>query len=334
VLEMFHIDWSGWEAGTVRVNHDGTVTVFSGVIAVGQGIETTLTQIVADRLGVPMELVGVELGDTATTPYSDLTSQASRSLTLAGGALMKAAARMRDRMHKLAAAYLRTDAAQVTRDGLLFRTAGSEDTITWREVAFRGWKGWGRADPERIQLEETVDFDPPAITYAYSAHGASVAVDLETGEIDVEDYWSVNDSGVLVNPLVAEGQIVGGVAQGLGIALLEEAVSDPASGRPLATALTDYILPAAPDLPRISVEHRCTPSEVIPGGFKGLGEGGAIPSPATIVNAVADAVPEIADQLAATPLSPFRVWSALAAAKVRPGVVTQPASSRTQGSQS
>jgi aerobic carbon-monoxide dehydrogenase large subunit len=319
LLEVFGIDWSGWESARLRVNHDGTVTVFSGVISVGQGIETTLAQIAADRLGVPMEWITVELGDTATAPYSDLTSQASRSLVLAGTALSRAADRMRERMRLLAARALDADPDDVTLDGETFRAAGREETVGWPAVAARGWKGWGRPDHEQIQLEETVDFDPPAMTFAYSAHGAAVAVDLETGGTVVEDYWTVNDSGVLVNPLIAAGQITGGVAQGLGVALLEEAVYDPVTGTPLTTGYADYVLPTIGDVPPVTIEDRVTPSSVIPGGFKGLGEGGAIPPPATVANAVADAVPAIAELLTATPLSPARVWAALETAKADRG---------------
>ncbi|MFF3066822.1 xanthine dehydrogenase family protein molybdopterin-binding subunit [Kitasatospora sp. NPDC057936] len=315
LLELFRIDWAGWESARVRVNQDGTVTVFAGVIPVGQGIETTLAQIVADRLGVPLDWIAVELGDTATAPYSDLTSQASRSVTLAGGALVRAAGRMRERMHALAAAHLGAPPDEVVLDGAQFRWPAGNATTAWSEVAARGWRGWGRPDPDRIRLEESVDFDPPAITYSYSAHGAAVAVDLETAEVTVEDYWTVNDSGVLVNPAIADGQIVGGVVQGLGIALVEEAVHDPATGRPLATGFTDYVLPVCADVPPVTVEHRCTPSTVIPGGFKGLGEGGVIPAPATVAGAVAAAVPHIAHRLTATPLKPERIWAALSEAK-------------------
>jgi carbon-monoxide dehydrogenase large subunit len=315
LLEAFGIDWSGWESVRLRVNHDGTVVVFSGVVGIGQGIETALAQITADRLDVPLESVTVELGDTATSPYSDLSSQASRSLTLAGGALVRACDRMRERMAALAAGCLGADPADITRDGPVFRVAGRETTATWAEVASRGWKGWGRPDPDRIQLEESVDFDPPALTFSYSAHGAAVAVDTETGRIAVEDYWTVNDSGVVVNPLIAVGQVVGGVAQGLGIALLEEALHDPVTGRPLTTGFGDYTLPSSGDVPPVTVEERTTPSEVTPGGFKGLGEGGAILPPAVVANAVADALPETGEALTSSPLTPFRIWSALRAAK-------------------
>ncbi|MET8756366.1 xanthine dehydrogenase family protein molybdopterin-binding subunit [Lentzea sp. NPDC004782] len=309
LLEMFAIDMAGWESARVRVNEDGTVTVFAGVISIGQGVETALAQIVAEQMGVPLDWVSVQLGDTATSPYSNLTSQASRSVTLAGGALMHAGERMRARMHALAAAHLGVAVEDVKLDGAVFRS--SERETTWREVAHRGWMGWGRPDPDRIQLEEVVDFDPPAITFAHAAHGAAVAVDLDTGTVTVEDYWSVNDSGVLVNPRIADGQIVGGIAQGLGIALHEQVLFDDATGAPLTTTFADYHLPRSKDVPDVVVEHRVTPSAHNPGGFKGLGEGGTMLPPATVANAVANAVPEIAGSLTVTPLTPQRVWELL-----------------------
>jgi carbon-monoxide dehydrogenase large subunit len=283
------------------------------VVSIGQGIETALAQIAADQLGVPLDRIAVQLGDTATAPYSNLTSQASRSVALAGAALTRAAGRMSQRMHALAAAHLRVGVEDVKLDGDVFRASSTQTTATWREVAHRGWMGWGRPDPDRIELEETVDFDPPAITYSYAAHGAAVAVDLDTGTITVEDYWSVNDSGVLVNPRIADGQIVGGIVQGLGIALHEQALVDGATGQPLTGTFVDYHLPQSGDAPDVLVEHRSTPSAHNPGGFKGLGEGGTMLPPATVANAVADAVPEIAAGLTATPLTPERIWQLLEA---------------------
>jgi carbon-monoxide dehydrogenase large subunit len=312
LIEMFHIAWSGWESGRVRVNEDGSVTVSSGVMSVGQGIETALAQIVADGLSVPIDWVRVHLGDTATSSYSDLSSQASRSVTLAGGALVQAAARMRERMRGLAAQALGVPADGVTWDGDVFRDGAGGTTVTWREVAHRGWMGWGRSEVDRIQLEEVVDFDPPAITYAYSVAGAVVVAEIDTGQVSVESYWSVNDSGVLVNPMIADGQIAGGIVQGLGIALLEEIRHDPETGQPLSTTLFDYLLPLSSDVPDLRIEHRCTPSTVIPGGFKGLGEGGCIPAPAAIGNALAAAIPEIAADIVTTPLAPAVLWESLA----------------------
>jgi carbon-monoxide dehydrogenase large subunit len=309
LLEMFNIHWSGWESSTIRVNEDGSVTVFSGATSVGQGIETSLSQIAAERLGVPLEWVSVQLGDTATSPYSNMASQASRGLTLAGGALWGAAERLRERMHALAAAYLESDPAEVTyADGEFHTGAGA--TIPWRDVAHRGWMGWRRRPDDPIRLEETVEYDPASITFGYATHAAQVAVDLDTGKVSVEDYWVVHDSGVVVNPLVADGQIIGGVAMGLGSALHEEATFDD-QGQPTATTYLDYVVPVSEDMPDIVLDHIVTPSQLTPGGFKGLGESGTIPPPAAIANAVAAAVPEIAEQLVTLPLSPTRVWDLL-----------------------
>ncbi|GAB7002592.1 xanthine dehydrogenase family protein molybdopterin-binding subunit [Nocardioides sp. AN3] len=312
LLELYHIHWSGYETSTIRVNEDGTVTVFSGATSIGQGIETSLAQVAAERLGVPLEWVRVQLGDTLTSPYSNMGSQASRGLALAGGALWKAAATLRERMHALASAYLEASPEDVTFSEGEFRSAAGT-TIAWREVAHRGWMGWRRRADDVIRLEETVEYDPASITFGYATHAAQVAVDLDTGKVDIEDYWVVHDSGVVVNPLVGDGQIIGGVAMGIGAALLEESTFSP-DGQPTATTYLDYIVPISEDVPDLVLDHIVTPSELTPGGFKGIGESGTIPPPAAIANAVAAAVPEIAAQVVAIPLSPTRVWSMLDAA--------------------
>ncbi|MBN9747990.1 carbon monoxide dehydrogenase [Amycolatopsis sp. A1MSW2902] len=314
LLEMFHIHWSGYETSTIRVNEDGTVTVFSGVTNVGQGIDTALTQVAAERLGVPCDWIRVRLGDTAVTPYSNIGSQASRALALAGGALWNAADKLAHRMRALAAGYLDAAPEQVRLDGDTFRAEGGA-SMPWREVAHRGWLGWGRGEATAIRLEETVEFDPASITFGYATHGAQVAVDLDTGQTKVEDYWIVHDSGVIVNPAVAEGQMLGGFAMGLGSALHEQVTYDP-NGQPTATTYLDYLVPLSEDVPDVVLEHVETPSGLIPGGFKGLGESGTIPPPAAIGNAVAAAVPEIAERITTTPLHPSRVWSWLDDAKL------------------
>ncbi|MGW5049924.1 xanthine dehydrogenase family protein molybdopterin-binding subunit [Actinokineospora sp. NPDC004072] len=297
---------AGWESARVRVNEDGTVTAAAGVTALGQGVETALAQITAEHLAVPLEWVRVRLGDTASTPRSDLAAQASRSIVLAGGALVRAADRMRRRMAELAAAAL--DVEAVDWDGSHFHAG--ERRIAWAEVAELGWLGWAREAGGTIRLEEQADFDPPSEAFSYAVHGAAVAVDLDTGRVSVEDYWAVSDSGVLVNPGIAEGQIAGGIAQGIGVALREDADPGP-GGVPRVSGWQDYLLPTADDVPRLRLEHRQTPSPHVPGGFKGLGESGVIPAPAAVGNAVAAAVPEIAAGLVATPFTPLRVWELL-----------------------
>lgn len=312
LLELYNIHWSGWESSTIRINEDGTITVHSGVTSFGQGIETALAQVAAERLGVPLSWVHVQLGDTLTSGYSNMASQASRGLPLAGGALWNAAEKLRERMHALASAYLEVAPEEVKYSDGQFRT-DSGTTITWREVAHRGWMGWRRRAEDPIRLEETYEYDPPSITFGYATHAAQVAVDLDTGKVSVEDYWVVHDSGVVVNPLIADGQTIGGVAMGIGSALLEEATFT-ADGQPTATTYLDYVVPLSEDVPDLVLDHIVTPSEITPGGFKGLGESGTIPPPAAIANAIAAAVPEIASGVVAIPLSPTRVWTMLDAA--------------------
>ncbi|MGD9530924.1 xanthine dehydrogenase family protein molybdopterin-binding subunit [Pseudonocardia sp.] len=308
--EMFGIQWSSYDSTRIRVNEDGTVTVHSGLTGIGQGIETALAQIAAERLGVPLDWVSVDLGDTAVSPYSNMASQASRGVPIGGGALWEAADRLRLRMRALAAAFLTVPVPDdVTFDNGVFR-APDGSTATWQQIAHRGWMGWGRDPKGPIALEELEEFDPPSITYGYATHGAQVAVDLDTGTVTVEDYWLTHDAGVVVNPLIAEGQIAGGVAMGIGAALLEQVAYSP-EGQPITATYLDYLLPMSEDVPDVAQDHLVTPSEIIPGGFKGLGESGIIPPPAAIANAVAAAVPEIADKLVAIPLSPSRMWTML-----------------------
>lgn len=277
LLEMYHIHWSGWESSTIRINEDGTVTVFSGVTSVGQGIETALAQVAADRLGVPLEWISIQLGDTATATYSNIASQASRALTLAGGALWQAADRLRTRVWAMAATFLDVDVTDLRLEGATFHTRDGR-SISWREVAHCGWMGWGRGESSQIRLEETEDYDPASITFGYTTHGAQVAVDLDTGKIVVEGYWLVHDSGVVVNPLIAEGQLTGGVAMGLGGALLEQATFSP-EGQPTATTYLDYVLPLSEDLPDIEIEHVVTPAQSPQVGSRALARAGPYPHP-------------------------------------------------------
>ncbi|WP_168701211.1 xanthine dehydrogenase family protein molybdopterin-binding subunit [Gordonia paraffinivorans] len=310
LTEIYGIHWSTWDSSKIRINEDGSVTVFSGLTSIGQGVETAFAQLAAEVLGVPLEKVSVQLGDTAVSPFANMASQASRALTIGGPALVDAATRLRERMQVLAANTLKTEPDNVVFDGEVFSTKDGSASATWQQVAHRGWMGWGRGDSDKIALEELGEYDPPSITYGYATHAAQVAVDLDTGKVDVEAYWLVHDAGVLVNPLIVEGQIAGGVAMGFGTALLEEVVYSDA-GQPLTTTYLDYLLPASEDVPDIEMEHTVHPSAITPGGFKGVGESGTIPAPAAIANAVANAVPEIAENLVSLPMSPSRVWTLL-----------------------
>ncbi|MEU6785836.1 xanthine dehydrogenase family protein molybdopterin-binding subunit [Nonomuraea angiospora] len=302
------IQAGGYESVFLRMEQDASVVVSSGVVSIGQGIETALAQLAADRVGVPIERVRVVLGDTAATPYSSVGSIASRSLVVGGGALTRAAERLRGKLVALAAHRLEAapDDLEIA-DGVVRVKGDPAASLTLRELATSAWRGWDLPDGVEPGLEERVSYDPDAYTFAYGAHAAAVAVDPETGAVEVERYWVVNDAGVLVNPAVVEGQIRGGVVQGIGQALTEEIVYTP-EGQPI----TDYFLPTTREVPDIEVVMLETPSPLTPGGMKGVGESGTIGPPAAIANAVAAALPEIAGRVTDVPLTPYSLWSLLA----------------------
>jgi len=312
-LVGFHL--GGYETAVVRVEPDGSVTVSSGVMGMGQGIETGLAQLAADHLGIGIERVHVRLGDTMSAPYSATGSIASRSMTVGGGAVVTASRGLRDRIQRIAAHQIEIAPSdlELVRDAQgrdVFRPKGQPDvTVTWEQVAESAWLNWDVPDDgDEIGLEERYAYNPDDISYAYATHAVAVAVDVETGLVSLEGYWVTHDSGVLVNPQICDGQVLGGIAQGIGIALYEGMVWGE-GGQPQTTTYLDYVLPLSVDVPDVEIEHLITPSPFVPGGMKGLGEGGTIASPAAIGNAVADAIPEIAGALLETPLSPDRLWT-------------------------
>ncbi|MGV9599354.1 xanthine dehydrogenase family protein molybdopterin-binding subunit [Streptosporangium sandarakinum] len=297
----------GFETAIVRMEPDASLVVHAGVAGMGQGIETTLAQLAADGVGVPLDRVQVVLGDTAATPYSSIGSIASRSLVVGGGALNRAARLLRDRIVAIAAHQLEVSGDDLEIDDGAVRVKGDPASCrTLREIALSAWRGWDLPEGVPPGLEERVTHDPADYTYAYGAHAAAVAVDVETGAVEIEGYWVVGDSGTLVNPAIVEGQLRGAIAQGIGMALTEE-VAYSADGQPAA----DYFPPTAREVPDIEVVLTQTPSPITPGGMKGVGEAGTIGPPAAIGNAVAAAVPEIAAGVAATPLTSQAVWSLL-----------------------
>ncbi|TDD14457.1 xanthine dehydrogenase family protein molybdopterin-binding subunit [Nonomuraea diastatica] len=306
-LKASGIQAGGYETAILRMEQDASVVVSSGVVSIGQGIETALAQVAADRMGVPIDRVRVVLGDTAATPYSSVGSVGSRSLAIGGGALTQAAARLRDKLVAIAAHRLEAAPDDLEVAGEAVRVKGDpQSSVTLRELATAAWRGWDLPDGVTPGLEERVSYDPKAYTFAYGAHAAAVAVDPETGKVELEGYWVVNDSGVLVNPTLVEGQIRGGVVQGIGMALTEEIVYSE-DGQPI----TDYLLPTTREVPDIEVVMTQTPSPLTPGGMKGVGESGTIGPPAAIANAVAAALPEIADKITDVPLTPAALWSLL-----------------------
>ena len=290
----------GFENAVVRMEPDGSVVVHTGLAGMGQGIETTLAQVAADELGVPLDHVRVVLGDTAVTPYSPIGSIASRSLAVGGGALIRAATALRDKLFTIAAHRLEVATGDLEiADGTVRVHGVPGAAVGLADLATSAWRGWDLPDGVRPGLEEQATYDPPAYLYSSGAHAAAVAVDPQTGAVEIEGYWVVNDSGILVNPAIVDGQICGGVVQGIGMALYEQVIYSP-DGQPSAV----YDLPTAVEAPDIDIVHQQTPSPVTPGGTKGVGESGTISSPAAVGNAIATALPEIADRITATPLTP------------------------------
>ncbi len=297
----------GFENAVVRMEPDASVVVHTGLTGMGQGIETTLAQLAADELGVPLDRVRVVLGDTAATPYSPIGSIASRSLAVGGGALVHAATALRDKLFAIAAHRLEVATGDLEiADGTVRVHGVPGASVDLAELALSAWRGWDLPDGVRPGLEEQATYDPPAYVYSSGAHAAAVAVDPGTGAVEIEGYWVVNDSGNLVNPAIVDGQLRGGVVQGIGMALYEQVVFS-ADGQPTAT----YDLPTAVEVPDIGIVHQRTPSPVTPGGTKGVGESGTISSPAAVGNAIAAALPEIADRITATPLTPQALRRAL-----------------------
>lgn len=307
--EFLNFRLSGYEQAVVRMETDGTATVTTGTSPQGQGHETTFAQLAADALGLGVDDVRVVYGDTATTPYGSASAIASRSAAVGGGAIVRASKRLREKILRIGGALLEANPDDLElADGVVRAKDTPGVNVPFAELAEKAWLGWSLPAGETAGLEERDVHDPAGISYSYATHAAAVAVDVETGLIDVERLVVVHDCGTVINPMVVDGQVHGGVAQGIGNALLEEAVYDD-DGNPLTTTLMDYLLPSSGEVPDIEVVHLETPSPHNPAGIKGMGEGGTIGSVAAIGNAVADSIPEIAHLVTETPLTPQRVWT-------------------------
>ncbi len=301
---------SGQEGATVRLEPSGAVTALVGVTDQGQGTRTALAQIIADALQVPLKQVTVLAGDTAMVPYGGGT-WASRGMPIGGSATWLAARALADRVRRVAAALLEAHEADVVLHAGRAVVRGSDRGLALREIAravhFRSNELRG-LEPS---VEATVHYaNPEAWTFTNGAHLAVVEVDVETGWVRVLRYVTVDDCGRLVNPALVEGQIQGGVAQGIGAALMEHCVYD-AAGQLLTTTLMDYALPTAADVPVIECHHLETPAPALAGGFKGAGEAGVTGAAAAVLNAVNDALAPLGAALAELPLTPARVRAAV-----------------------
>jgi carbon-monoxide dehydrogenase large subunit len=300
---------NGWESCTLRVERTGTVTVLTGISPHGQGEETSFAQIVADGLGVRPEEVAVVHGDTATVPHG-IGSYGSRGLAVGGGALQRAVEQVVEKARRVAAYALECAPEDVERVGNRFGVRGvPERSLDLAEVARAAYLAIVLPSDVEPGLAASLLYHPENLTYTHGTHVCMVSVDRETGEVAIRRYVAVDDCGRVVSPLLVQGQVHGGLAQGIGQALYEEMRYD-ASGAPLTATLMDYAVLTAAAMPRVESLQTETPSPHNPLGAKGIGEAGAIAAPPTVVSAVCDALGvEHLDM----PLTPERLWRALAA---------------------
>jgi len=305
----------GYEQASVKLTADGEVEIHVGTFSHGQGHETTYAQVAYEILGVDFDKIKVVQGDTLHTPYSTST-WGSRSMVHGGGAVATACRLLAKRAAHIGAWLLQADAADAqVADGNVIAGASS---ITLRDVA-RAWYLQPQSLPPDVDtggLDVTAGYRAArdSGTFTYATHAAVVAVDPATGAIEILDYVVVEDGGVLVNPMIVDGQISGGTAQGIGTCLYEATPFD-AQGQPLASTLLDYLLPSTTEVPKIRILHMQTPSPYTEFGIKGLGEGGAIGPPAAIVSAVNDALRPLSVEVSDLPLTPERILSAIGLSK-------------------
>lgn len=305
----------GFEQATARVTPDGGLELRIGVHSHGQGMETSMAQVASEILGIDTDRINVIHGDTALTPYSTGT-WGSRSMVMAGGAVSSACEIIRERALAIGAHLLQTGKDKVELVG--GRIQGQGGSVGFADIA-QAWYKQPETLPADVApegLEVTAGYKPrvDSGTFSYATHAAIVAVDPDFGSVEILDYVVVEDGGTLVNPLIVDGQIIGGVAQGIGTALYEESPYS-ADGQPLASTFVDYIIPGPCEVPDIRIVHMETPSPFTAHGIKGIGEGGAIAPPAAIANAINDALRPLGAEVATTPVTPHRLLVAIAAAR-------------------
>jgi carbon-monoxide dehydrogenase large subunit len=303
-----------WESANVRVHLTGKVVVTTGCKPFGQGHETTMAQVVADELGVALEDVTVEHGDTLGTPFGYGT-YGSRSAAVGTVAVYNALQRIKAKSRRLAAHMLEADVDDVTfQNGRAFVVGSPETGKTIQEIALAAAVGYDLPEGEEPFLDDTSYYDPPNCTFPFGTHVAVVEVDPETGEVALKRYVAVDDVGRVINPLIVDGQVHGGIAQGVAQALWEGASYDE-NGQLQTASMTEYAVPKAEFFPTLEVERTETPTDVNPLGVKGAGETGTIASTPAVVNAVIDALAPLGITHIDMPLTPERVWRAIEQAK-------------------
>jgi aerobic carbon-monoxide dehydrogenase large subunit len=304
----------GWESAIVRVHSDGKVTLFAGSHSHGQGHEITFCQIAADRLGLPIEDLRLVEGDTDQVPFGNGTWGA-RSASVAGTAVYRAAGKVLDKARRFAAQLFECAEGDVDYARGVFRVRGTDRTIAFAEVADVAYHGAVLPPGCPPGLEVTEFYDPPDTNDPQAIHLAVVVVDPETGDVRLRALYAADDCGVVINPMIVEGQVHGGLAQGIGQALTERIVYDRASGQLLTASFLDYGMPRAGDLPAFRTTFIATPAPSNPLGVKGASESGAIGAPAAIGNAVIDALWHLGVRDITLPITSETVWRALREAR-------------------
>jgi aerobic carbon-monoxide dehydrogenase large subunit len=307
----------GWETVEIVMDPSGQVEARIGASPHGQGLATTLAQLVADTIGVLPTNVRVVHGDTDRTPYGWGTF-ASRSLVISGGAATLAARKMREKLRAIAGDLLEASRDDIVLEDGQARVTGTDRSVSIAVLARAAYHQSYRFKDLSPGLAESAHYDPPG-TFSNACHVAIVDVDVETGGVRLERFVAVEDAGRIINPLIADGQVHGGIAQGVGNALLEEIVYD-ALGNVLTATLADYLPPTAREVPPIELQHLETPAASSLTGAKGLGEGGAIGAPAAILNAINDALSPFAVSIDEMPATPQRIRAALRARDQQSGI--------------
>jgi carbon-monoxide dehydrogenase large subunit len=299
-----------WESANLKVHLTGKIILTMGTSPQGQGHETTYAQIIAHELGVPMEDVIVQHSDTQGTPFGYGT-YGSRTSSVGSTAAQKAASKVRDKARRYAAHMLEASVEDIEVDGANYRVKGSPDKVkTLQEIAFAIDLGFSMPEGMEPYLDETAYHDTPNCTWPFGTHIAVVEIDEETGKVDLVRYVAVDDVGKKINPMIVDGQLHGGIAQGVGQALWEGAIYSD-DGQLQTGSMLDYALPRASWLPELELDETVTPSPVNPLGVKGVGEAGAIASTAAVANAVIDALSPLGIRHLDMPYTAQTVWRAI-----------------------
>jgi carbon-monoxide dehydrogenase large subunit len=310
VLASLNYSAGGWETATVRVLPTCKVQVVTGSSPHGQGHETSWSMIVAEKLGISPDDVDVLHSDTAISP-TGLDTYGSRSLPVGGVAIAMACDKVIDKAKLIAAHQLEASADDLEYAGAAFSVKGSPDrSLPLAAIAFEAFTAHNLPDGLEPNLEAQVHYDPPNFSWPFGTHICVVEVDTETGGVDVLQYAAVDDCGVQINPMIVDGQVHGGIVQGLAQALFEEAVYD-SDGNLKTSTLADYLVPAASDVPSLTLGHTVTPSPTNQLGVKGIGEAGTIGAAPAVINAIVDALRGLGVRDIPMPASPFNVWRAI-----------------------